>query len=153
MHKHLRFLLCTPLLAFAAMPVAADEPVDVVLIGGGIMSATLGTYLQELEPDWDIHLYERLGQVAEESSNAWNNAGSGHSAFMEMNYTPGDGDHVEIERAVNVTEQFEISRQFWAHQVDQGILSDPKAFINSVPHHALVWGKTMSLSCANATHA
>ncbi|SJN10491.1 Malate:quinone oxidoreductase [Halomonas citrativorans] len=141
MHKHLRFLLCTPLLAFAAMPVAADEPVDVVLIGGGIMSATLGTYLQELEPDWDIHLYERLGQVAEESSNAWNNAGSGHSAFMEMNYTPGDGDHVEIERAVNVTEQFEISRQFWAHQVDQGILSDPKAFINSVPHHALVWGE------------
>ncbi|MGO2264694.1 malate dehydrogenase (quinone) [Halomonas sp.] len=141
MHKHLRFLLCTPLLAFAAMPVAADEPVDVVLIGGGIMSATLGTYLQELEPDWDIHLYERLSQVAEESSNAWNNAGSGHSAFMEMNYTPGDGDHVEIERAVNVTEQFEISRQFWAHQVDQGILSDPKAFINSVPHHALVWGE------------
>lgn len=141
MHKHLSFLLCTPLLAFAAMPIAADEPVDVVLIGGGIMSATLGTYLQELEPDWDIHLYERLGQVAEESSNAWNNAGSGHSAFMEMNYTPGDGDHVEIERAVDVTEQFEISRQFWAHQVDQGILSDPKAFINSVPHHALVWGE------------
>ena len=140
MHKHLRFLTGTPLLAFAAMPVAADEPVDVVLIGGGIMMRTLGTYLQELEPDWDIHLYERLG-VAEESSDAWNNAGSGHSAFMEMNYTPGDGDHVEIERAVNVTEQFEISRQFWAHQVDQGILSDPKAFINSVPHHALVWGE------------
>lgn len=138
MQKRFSLLLCSPLLGLAAMPISADEPVDVVLIGGGIMSATLGTYLQELEPEWDIHLYERLDQVAQESSNAWNNSGSGQSAFMEMNYTPGDGDHVKIERAVNVTEQFELSRQFWAHQVDQGILSDSADFINSVPHHALV---------------
>lgn len=141
MQKRFNLLLCSPLLALAAMPVSADEPVDVVLIGGGIMSATLGTYLQELEPEWDIQLFERLDQVGQESSNAWNNAGSGHSAFMELNYTPGDGDHVEIERAINVTEQFELSRQFWAHQVDQYVLSDPTAFINTVPHHALVWGE------------
>ncbi|MGO2241474.1 MAG: malate dehydrogenase (quinone) [Halomonas sp.] len=141
MQKRFNLLLCSPLLALAAMPISADEPVDVVLIGGGIMSATLGTYLQELEPEWDIQLFERLDQVGQESSNAWNNAGSGHSAFMELNYTPGDGDHVEIERAINVTEQFELSRQFWAHQVDQDVLSHPNAFINTVPHHALVWGE------------
>ncbi|GGC89232.1 malate dehydrogenase (quinone) [Vreelandella lutescens] len=140
MQKRLSLLLCSPLLALAAMPAAADEPVDVVLVGGGIMSATLGTYLQELEPDWDIHLYERLDQVAQESSNAWNNAGSGHSAFMEMNYTPDASGRVEIERATNVTEQFEIARQFWAHQVDNGILGEPSSFIKSVPHIAVVWG-------------
>lgn len=141
MKKRISFLLYAPFLTLTAMPVLADDPVDVVLIGGGIMSATLGTYLQELEPDWNIHLYERLDQVAQESSNAWNNAGSGHSAFMEMNYTPDDSGQVEIERAVNVTEQFEISRQFWAHQVDNGILGEPSTFIQSVPHLALVWGE------------
>jgi malate dehydrogenase (quinone) len=140
MQKRLSLLLCSPLLALATSPVSADEPVDVVLIGGGIMSATLGTYLQELEPEWDIHLYERLGEVAQESSNAWNNAGSGHSAFMEMNYTPDASGRVEIQRAINVTEQFEISRQFWAHQVENGILGEPSSFINSVPHIAVVWG-------------
>ena len=140
MQTRLRLLLCSPLLALAISPVSADEPIDVVLIGGGIMSATLGTYLQELEPEWDIHLYERLGEVAQESSNAWNNAGSGHSAFMEMNYTPDASGRVEIQRAINVTEQFEISRQFWAHQVENGILGEPSSFINSVPHIAVVWG-------------
>ncbi|BBI52405.1 hypothetical protein HORIV_48260 [Vreelandella olivaria] len=123
------------------MPLAADEPVDVVLIGGGIMSATLGTYLQELEPEWNIHLYERLDQVAEESSNAWNNAGSGHSAFMELNYTPEVEGQVQIERATKVTEQFEVSRQFWSHQVEAGILGEPDSFIQTVPHIAVVWGE------------
>lgn len=141
MQKRFSLLLCSPLLAAIALPVAADEPVDVVLVGGGIMSATLGTYLQELEPDWNIHLYERLDEVAAESSNAWNNSGSGHSAFMEMNYTPDDTGRVEIERAINVTEQFEISRQFWAHQVDNGVLGEPSSFINTVPHLSLVWGE------------
>lgn len=141
MQKRFSLLLCSPLLALAAMPLAADEPVDVVLIGGGIMSATLGTYLQELEPEWNIHLYERLDQVAEESSNAWNNAGSGHSAFMELNYTPEVDGQVEIERATKVTEQFEVSRQFWSHQVEAGILGDPDSFIQSVPHIAVVWGE------------
>jgi malate dehydrogenase (quinone) len=142
MHKRFSLLLCSPLLALATMPLAADEPVDVVLIGGGIMSATLGTYLQELEPEWSIHLYERLDQVAEESSNAWNNAGTGHSAFCEMNYTPEQEDgSVEIQRAINVTEQFEVSRQFWSHQVENDILAEPSSFISTVPHASLVWGE------------
>lgn len=143
MQKRFSLLLCSPLLALATiMPLAADEPVDVVLIGGGIMSATLGTYLQELEPEWNIHLYERLDQVADESSNAWNNAGTGHSAFCEMNYTPEQEDgSVDIQRAVNVTEQFEVSRQFWSHQVDNGILDAPESFISTVPHTSIVWGE------------
>ena len=152
MQKRFSLLLCSPLLALATMPLAADEPVDVVLIGGGIMSATLGTYLQELESEWNIHLYERLDQVAEESSNAWNNAGTGHSAFCEMNYTPEQEDgSVEIQRAINVTEQFEVSRQFWSHQVENDMLAEPTSFISTVPHASLVWAKMMSLSCANVT--
>lgn len=141
MQKRFSLLLCSPLLALAAMPIAADEPIDVVMIGGGIMSATLSTYLHELEPEWNIHLYERLDQVAEESSNAWNNAGTGHSAFCEMNYTPEQEDgSVEIQRAINVTEQFEVSRQFWSHQVENAMLAEPTSFISTVPHASLVWG-------------
>ncbi|QIB50396.1 malate dehydrogenase (quinone) [Pseudomonas sp. OIL-1] len=119
-----------------------QEIVDVVLIGGGTMSVTLGTWLNELEPDWNIQLYERLDGIAQESSDGWNNAGTGHSAFCEMNYTPTTDDGgVDIARAIGVTEQFEISRQFWAHQVERGVLSDPQSFISSVPHMSLVWGQ------------
>ncbi|MBO5996053.1 MAG: malate:quinone oxidoreductase, partial [Acetobacter sp.] len=66
---------------------STESVVDVVLIGGGIMSATLGTFLHQLQPDWRIKVFERLNSVAEESSDAWNNAGTGHSALCEMNYT------------------------------------------------------------------
>ncbi len=118
-----------------------DEPVDVVLIGGGIMSVTLATLLQELEPDWRMQLYERLDGVALESSNGWNNAGTGHSGFAELNYTPeADDGSIETARAVNIAEQFEVSRQFWAHQVQQGRLSTPSDFINPTPHVSFVWG-------------
>ena len=112
-----------------------------LLIGGGIMSASLGTYLTELEPSWKIDVYERLDQVAEESSNAWNNAGTGHSAFCELNYTSvGKDGNIDISKAVGVNEQFEVSKQFWAYQVEQGVLSNPKSFINNVPHMSFVWG-------------
>jgi malate dehydrogenase (quinone) len=118
-----------------------DRPVDVVLVGGGIMSVTLATFLQELEPDWKVHLYERLDDVALESSNGWNNAGTGHSAFAELNYTPelADGS-IEIKRAVGIAEQFEVSRQFWSHQVRNGRLGTPTDFINATPHMSFVWG-------------
>lgn len=123
------------------VPAADNEqPVDVVLIGGGIMSMTLATYLQELEPTWKIHAYERLNAVALESSNGWNNAGTGHSGFAELNYTPMKDGVVQTTRAVNIAEQFEVSRQFWAHQVKRGAMSNPKEFINATPHMSLVWG-------------
>lgn len=120
----------------------ADRQVDVLLIGGGIMSATLGVYLQELEPGWSYELFERLDQVAEESSNGWNNAGTGHSALCELNYTPMDKNgNVQITSALNINENFQVSRQFWAHQVRSGVLGDPRQFINSTPHMNLVFGE------------
>lgn len=120
----------------------ADRSVDVLLIGGGIMSATLGVYLSELEPDWSFEIFERLDDVAQESSNGWNNAGTGHSALCELNYTPMDvNGNVQITKAIEINEQFQISRQFWSHQVRRGVLGAPRQFINSTPHMNLVWGQ------------
>ncbi|ENX39739.1 malate dehydrogenase (quinone) [Acinetobacter courvalinii] len=131
--------------ASKAIKTANDEPtVDVVLIGGGIMSATLGTYLNELQPDWNIRMYERLDAVAQESSNGFNNAGTGHSGFMEMNYTEEKDGKMDISKAINVASQFEIAKQFWAYQVKQGVLETPNTFINPVPHIAFVWGDNVN---------
>jgi malate dehydrogenase (quinone) len=117
--------------------------VDVALIGGGIMSATLGALLRQLQPDWDIQIYERLGDLALESSNPWNNAGTGHSALCELNYTPERADGtIDIASAVKVNEQFQVSRQFWSHLVGTGALPDPRAFINATPHMSFVWGES-----------
>lgn len=117
------------------------EPLDVALIGGGVMSATLGTLLQQLEPTWKIAVYERLGDVARESSGPWNNAGTGHSALCELNYTPERPDgSIDIANAVKVNEQFQVSRQFWAHLVRSGTLPEPERFISPVPHVSFVWG-------------
>ncbi|MCZ0962668.1 malate dehydrogenase (quinone) [Paracoccus benzoatiresistens] len=133
--------------ALSALPVtgaraqAADATVDVLLIGGGIMSATLGILLHELEPEWTIRMVERLDAVAEESSNGWNNAGTGHSALCELNYTPEDKDgNVQITKAIEINEQFQITRQFLSHQIGAGVLTEPRRFINSTPHMNLVWG-------------
>ncbi|MDT9595264.1 malate:quinone oxidoreductase [Nocardioides zeae] len=114
---------------------------DVVLIGGGIMSATLGSMLQQLEPDWKICVVERLDSFAQESSDPWNNAGTGHSALCELNYTPETADGgVDITSAVKVNEQFQLSRQFWSFLVESGQIPDPKAFVNPTPHMSYVWG-------------
>ncbi|QLK86723.1 malate dehydrogenase (quinone) [Staphylococcus sp. 17KM0847] len=114
---------------------------DVVLIGGGIMSATLGTLLKELQPDWDINVFERLGKCAEESSNAWNNAGTGHSALCELNYTSERPDGtMDITKAIKINEQFQVSKQFWSYLVRNGQLPEPEAFIRSVPHMSFVMG-------------
>jgi len=117
------------------------KKVDVLLIGGGIMSNTLGIWLNELEPGWTMEMVERLDKVAEESSNGWNNAGTGHSALAELNYTPEDKDgKVGISKAIEINEAFQISRQFWSWQVKNGVLKDPRSFINSTPHMSFVWG-------------
>ncbi|HWV71364.1 MAG TPA: malate:quinone oxidoreductase [Pseudosphingobacterium sp.] len=114
---------------------------DAVLIGAGIMSATLGIMLNQILPEASIEVFERLDEVAAESSDAWNNAGTGHSALCELNYTPQlpDGS-VEIKKAINIAEQFEVSKEFWAHLVEAGILKDPTQFIKSIPHMSFVWG-------------
>ncbi|MCW3076338.1 MAG: malate:quinone oxidoreductase [Bacteroidetes bacterium] len=114
---------------------------DVILIGAGIMSATLGVLLKELEPSLKIEIYERLETIAAESSDAWNNAGTGHSAFCELNYTPLNEDgSVNISKAVKIAEQFEISKQLWSYLVEKKFISDPQNFITPVPHMSFVWG-------------
>ncbi|MBI3394294.1 MAG: malate dehydrogenase (quinone), partial [Spirochaetia bacterium] len=114
---------------------------DVVLIGGGIMSATLGALLHELDPSLSIEIFERLDHVAGESSHAWNNAGTGHSAFCELNYTPESADgSINISKAAHIAESFEESKQFWAHLVRRRGLAHPSEFIHRVPHMSFVWG-------------
>ena len=113
---------------------------DVLLIGAGIMSATLGTILKQLQPSWQMMMVERLEDCALESSGALNNAGTGHSGFCELNYTPqNEKGEVEIEKAVKVCEAFEKSKQFWSHLVTSGCIRNN--FIHSVPHVSFVHGK------------
>ena len=115
---------------------------NIVLIGAGIMSATLGVLLKKLMPDANIKIYERLDKAGTESSQAWNNAGTGHSAFCELNYTPMHADnHVDISKALKISEQFEVSKQFWAYLKRNKYLNPRKAFINDVDHMSFVWGE------------
>ncbi|GEO07356.1 putative malate:quinone oxidoreductase [Adhaeribacter aerolatus] len=119
-----------------------EEYPDVVLIGAGIMSATLGMLLKQLQPDITIEIFERLDVAAAESSDAWNNAGTGHSAFCELNYTPEKPDGtVETSKAVKIAESFEESRQFWAYLIQQNLIKLPETFIRSIPHMSFVWGE------------
>ncbi|MDQ5930402.1 MAG: hypothetical protein QG594_2190 [Bacteroidota bacterium] len=114
---------------------------DVVLIGAGIMSATLGLILKELQPELKIEIFERLDNAAAESSDAWNNAGTGHSAFCELNYTPEAKDgSIDPKKAISIAESFEVSKQFWAYLVQQEKVSAPENFIKRVPHISFVWG-------------
>jgi len=119
----------------------SNTTVDVVLVGAGIMSATLGVMLKELQPDLTIEIFERLDSVAAESSDAMNNAGTGHSAFCELNYTPQRKDgSIEITKAIKIAEQFEITKEFWSYLVEQKYLGAPQTFISKIPHMSFVWG-------------
>ncbi|RZK80119.1 MAG: malate:quinone oxidoreductase [Pedobacter sp.] len=120
----------------------SDQTVDVILIGAGIMSATLGVMLKQLQPDLSIEIFERLDVAAAESSDAWNNAGTGHSAFCELNYTPEKADgSVDTKKAVAIAENFEVSKQFWSFLVKSNLVDDPETFIKGIPHMSFVWGK------------
>jgi malate dehydrogenase (quinone) len=113
---------------------------DVILVGAGIMSATLGVLLKELEPSLTITIYEKLDVVAAESSDAWNNAGTGHSAFCELNYTPENEDgSIDVSKALKIAQSFELSKAFWSYLVEQKYFYDPQQFINTIPHHSFVW--------------
>lgn len=116
---------------------------NVVLIGGGVMSATLGTFIKLLSPQTSILILERLDDVAQESSNAWNNAGTGHAALCELNYMPDSAEKgiPSAAKAIDINEQFQLSRQFWAYLVSAGILKNPRSFINSTPHMTFVQGE------------
>ncbi len=121
-------------------PKVTDE-VDVALVGAGVMSATLGAMIRELEPSWSQMIFERLDGPAQESSSPWNNAGTGHSALCELNYTPEVKGRIDVSKAIGINEKFQVSRQFWSHQVDTGVLADPKEWINPVAHLAFAQGE------------
>jgi malate dehydrogenase (quinone) len=119
-----------------------EKEYDLICVGGGIMSATLALISKILKPDLKVLIVERLDAVAQESSAAWNNAGTGHSALCELNYCPECEDgSVAIDKAVNICKQFEMSKQFWSYLVAEGLLENPDSFITSVPHHSWVIGK------------
>ena len=118
------------------------HPKKIVLIGAGIMSATLGVLLKALLPKVQIDIYERLNKVGAESSDAWNNAGTGHAAFCELNYTPPKANgRIDISKALKIGEAFEISKQLWAYLKKEGQLKPKGGFINDIPHMSFVWGK------------
>jgi len=115
---------------------------DIVLVWAGIMSATLSALLHELDPNLKIGIFEQLDDVALESSDARNNAGTWHSAFCELNYTPQKPDwSIDVSKALDIVEQFEVSKQFWATLIQRWYIQDPKSFINQIPHCTLVTGK------------
>src|SRR3954470_16215682 len=115
---------------------------DVILVGAGIMSATLGTLLKELAPDWNIKVFEKLSKAGEESSNEWNNAGTGHSALCELNYTSEKSDgSIDISKAIQINEHFQLSRQFWSYLVNRNLIRNPQDFIMPIPHMSLVQGE------------
>lgn len=115
---------------------------DVILIGAGVMSATLGSLLKELAPDWKITIFEQLEKPGEESSNEWNNSGTGHSALCELNYTSEKTDgSIDISKAITINEQFQLSKQFWSYLVNNNQISNPHDFIMSLPHMSLVHGE------------
>src|SRR5580658_9874114 len=123
-----------------ATVTSANHP-DVVLVGAGIMSATLAVILKELDPSLNIEIHEVLGSEAQESSNAWNNAGTGHAALCELNYTPETSDgRIDISKALLVNTEFDLSRQLWSYLVKKGAIKDPRSFIHPVPHMSFVRG-------------
>ncbi|KPV59313.1 malate:quinone oxidoreductase [Paenibacillus sp. A3] len=115
---------------------------DVILIGAGIMSATLGTLLKELVPDWNITVFEKLATAGEESSNEWNNAGTGHAALCELNYTVEKPDgSIDISKAIKINEEYQVSKQFWSYLVKSNLIRNPQDFIMPLPHLSLVQGE------------
>ena len=124
-----------------ATVTSTDQP-DAILVGAGIMSATLAVFLKELDPNLKIEVHKVLGAPAQESSNAWNNAGTGHAALCELNYTPEEADgSIDISKALQVNTEFDLSRQFWTYLVKKNVIKDPQSFLHSVPHMSFVRGE------------
>ena len=119
-----------------------DNP-DVLLIGSGIMSATLGAMLKNLNPDLKIQLYEAAESLSPEASDAWHNAGTGHAGICELSYTPNRGDdgEVDVDKAISIYQEFEHSKQFWGYAVRNGMVDSAASIINPVPHVAFVYGQ------------
>lgn len=136
------------------MPSSHIENPDVILIGSGIMSSNLGALLKRLDPELKIQVYELTDELAQESSHGWNNAGTGHAGICELSYTPHAREDGTVDPAnpIKIFEQFEHSRQFWSHAVESGMVSNPREFINPVPHISFVHGQAQ-VDFLKARHA
>ncbi len=135
-------LLMKPIEPVKLVKTVKPLETDVLLVGGGIMSATLGTLLQQLDPSLHITMVEQLDDVALESSDALNNAGTGHAGYCELNYTPQAADgSISIKRALEINAAFEVSLQFWSYLVENDALPSPAQFINKTPHLSFVKGE------------
>lgn len=123
-------------------PKTVEKDYDLICVGGGIMSGTLALLMKLLDPESKILIFERLPKVGRESSEAWNNSGTGHSAFCELNYTPEqENGSIDVSKAIDIFSQFERSKEFWAHLVKQDLIREPLRFIHSTPHHSWVRGQ------------
>lgn len=119
-----------------------EKEYDLICVGGGIMSANLALITKLLDPTKKILILERLEKPALESSSAWNNAGTGHSALCELNYTPEqENGSINIDKAVKICTQYEISKQFWTYLVEENLLKNPQEFVMPVHHNSWVFGK------------
>jgi malate dehydrogenase (quinone) len=119
----------------------SNTSVDVLLVGAGIMSSTLGVFLKQLKPDLTVEMVERMPREAQESSGAWNNAGTGHAGNCELNFTPQSKDgSIDIAKALEVNVEFDLSRQFWSYLISKGLIASPDSFIHPVPHMSFVMG-------------
>ena len=123
--------------------MSKNQKKDVILIGAGVMSATLGSLLKELAPEWNIKVFEKLGSAGEESSNEWNNAGTGHSALCELNYTSEKADgSIDISKAIKINEQFQLSKQFWSYLVNKGLIQRSTGFYYTYSSYEFcIWGR------------
>lgn len=111
---------------------------NVVIIGAGIMGTTFATLAKELAPELDITILERLDKAGAGNSWAFNNAGTGHEANCELNYTPVDGEVISVEKALKIHAQFNVAKQFWAYLLKKGAIKNPTSFINPTRHCTLV---------------
>ena len=151
-HKPSFAVALFPLFTIKWRTLMTTKTVDVLLVGAGAMSTTLGMMLKQLDPALKIGMVERLDHVARESTDGWNNAGTGHAAYCELNYTPQQADgSINTTKAFAINTSFEVSLQFWSYLVEQGKLPSPKEFINPTPHCSFVWARKTYPFCARAT--
>ncbi|KZX75231.1 malate:quinone oxidoreductase [Oleiphilus sp. HI0009] len=111
---------------------------DVVIIGAGIMGVTFAHIAKTVDPKLNITILERLDQAAGSNSSVFNNAGTGHEANCELNYTPVDEEVISVEKALDIHAQFNVAKQYWANLVKNGIIKDPESFIHPTKHCTLV---------------
>src|SRR3954471_10073576 len=103
--------------------------------------------LKRRDPRLAIDVYEAGPELARESSDGWNNAGTGHAGLCELNYTPPPaiaGAPIDVTKALDIFARFEQSRQFWSYAVAHGLAPRAAEFIRAVPHLSFTRGTSQA---------